>query len=87
MQISTEDLSQDKFVLMLFIATAGYHDFLMSLIKRALFFQLSTSSIVLNTEHFSKAWETDITSSVRLSTTNPFGMSEKELFSFYKSIH
>lgn len=87
MQISTEDLSQDKFVLMLFIATAGYHDFLMSLIKRALFFQLSTSSIVLNTEHFSKAWKTDITSSVRLSTTNPFDMSEKELFSFYKSIH
>lgn len=86
MHIDTENLAQDEFILMLFIATAGYHDFLMSLIKRALFFQLSSSNTTLTKLHFEKAWDCNITNTVRLSEINPFRMSHKELLEFYKSV-
>lgn len=85
MHIRTDDISEDEFVLMLYIATNGYHDFLMSLIKRALFFKLKNDDSTLNSNHFEMAWDTHITSTVRLSTINPFRMSKKELFKFYES--
>lgn len=85
MNIQTKDLSKDEFVLMLYIATNGYHDFLMSLIKRALIFQLKNDHSILDINHFEMAWDTHITRTVRLSSTNPFRMPKKELFKYYVS--
>lgn len=85
MSIKTNDFSKDEFVLMLYIATQGYHDFLMALIKRALTFQLKNNDSALNINHFEMAWETHITRTVRLSNNNPFRMSLTELLKFYES--
>jgi len=85
MHIQTDEIAEDEFVLMLYIATNGYHDFLMSLIKRALLFKSKNGDSILSSNHFEMAWDTHITSTVRLSTTNPFRMSKIELFKFYES--
>ena len=85
MNIETDDLSKDEFILMLYISTQGYHDFLMALIKRALRFQLNNNDSSLNINHFEMAWDTHITKTVRLSNNNPFRMSFNELMKFYES--
>lgn len=84
-KIQTEDMSRDEYVLRLFIATNGYHDFLMSLIKRALKFKLENQDCALTKAHFKMAWDTHITRSVRLSSENPFEMSEQRLLKYYES--
>ncbi|ETQ73239.1 ATPase, AAA family [Acinetobacter baumannii UH5107] len=75
-------LSEDAMVLKIYIATAGYHDYVMSLVKEAIKFALEEGNNTLKIQHFSLAWETDITAYVRLSERNPFEMQIKELNNF-----
>lgn len=75
-------LSEDAMVLRIYIATAGYHDYVMSLVKEAIKFALEEGNNTLKIQHFSMAWETDITAYVRLSERNPFEMQANELNNF-----
>ncbi|MDS7935170.1 TniB family NTP-binding protein [Acinetobacter sp. V91_7] len=80
--LSSLKLSDDSMVLRIYIATAGYHDYVMSLVKEAIRFALEEDNHTLKIQHFSLAWETDITAYVRLSERNPFEMQANELNNF-----
>lgn len=80
--LSSLKLSDDFMVLRIYIATAGYHDYVMSLVKEAIRFALEEDNHTLKIQHFSMAWETDITAYVRLSERNPFEMQANELNNF-----
>ncbi|MND24994.1 hypothetical protein D3C81_124890 [compost metagenome] len=82
--LSSLKLSDDSMVLRIYIATAGYHDYVMSLVKEAIKFALEEGNNTLKIQHFSLAWETDITAYVRLSERNPFEMQVNELNNFMK---
>lgn len=81
MKIKSIKLSDDELVLRIYIATAGYHDYVMSIIKDAI--QYAFEEVAdLSIKHLEKAWNTDITAYVRLSETNPFTMSINSLKKF-----
>jgi GTPase SAR1 family protein len=82
LEIESIKFSEDEIALRIFIATAGYHDYVMSIIKDAIQFSFEEKSLIITIDHLKKAWDTDITAYVRLSETNPFTMSINELRNF-----
>ncbi|MHA3060760.1 TniB family NTP-binding protein [Acinetobacter sp. ANC 4636] len=82
LKVKSLKLSDDELVLRIFIATAGYHDYVMSIIKDAVQFAFEEGSPSITIEHLKRAWDTDITAYVRLSETNPFTMSINNLKKF-----
>lgn len=82
MKIKSIKFSDDELALRIFIATGGYHDYVMSIIKDAIQYAFEEEVADLSIKHLEKAWNTDITAYVRLSETNPFTMSINSLKKF-----
>lgn len=79
------DLDSHLLGMQIFLATSGFHAYVMALVRESIAIALSDGRTVVTVNDFSCAWHMGITSFISLAKTDPFQMSLAQLATVLRS--